>query len=157
MGMTALFCFFLVFAVLAVAPAALPQESFINEIEFAPYIIMPEELLYRVAAGEGTYLIVDIRQADRFSKGHVRGAIRLEWPHEKTDSAESNERSPGLSEPLKTMFSSDTDLYIIDEAGNESFELLRYLLERGCSRVRVVEGGMKNWPYREYMETGGGE
>jgi rhodanese-related sulfurtransferase len=135
------------------AVTALPQESLISEIEFAPFIVMPEELLHRFAAGEGTYLLVDIRSKDQFAAGRIRGAVHFEWPHEGTAAPDSSGRSLHLGEPLDGM-PPDIDVLLIDEAGEKSFELLRFLLRRGYSRVWVVEGGMQNWPYGEYLETG---
>ncbi len=136
------------------AVTALPQESLIREIEFAPFIVMPEELLHRFTAGEGTYLLVDIRPADRFAAGRIRGAVHFEWPHGGSAAPDSSGRSLHLEEPLDGILPPDIDILLIDEAGKNSFELLRFLLQRGYSRVWVVEGGMQNWPYGEYIETG---
>lgn len=135
------------------AVTALPQESLINEIEFAPFIVMPEELLHRFVGEEGIYRLVDIRPWDRFAQAHIRGGVHLEWPHGGAGAPNSSDRHGRLEELLNGMLPPDIDIFIIDEAGEKSFELLRYLLERGYSTVWVVEGGMQNWPYREYLET----
>jgi rhodanese-related sulfurtransferase len=153
--MITIFHFFLVISpVLSiVSVTTLPQDTFTNEIEFAYYIIMPEEPLYRVAAGEGTYLLIDIRSEGRFAMGHIKRAVHLEWPDEGSAAADSSDRSIYQKESLEAMLPLDIDLLLIDEEGERSFEFLRYLLSRGYTRVWVVEGGMQNWPYWEYLET----
>jgi rhodanese-related sulfurtransferase len=154
-NMITIFRFFLVISTVfsTVSVTALPQDTFTNEIEFASYIIMPEELLYRVAAGEGAYLLIDIRPEGRFANGHIKGAVHLEWPNEGSAAANSSDRSLHQKESLEAMLPLDIDALLIDEEGERSFELLRYLLSRGYTRVWVVEGGMQNWPYGEYLET----
>jgi rhodanese-related sulfurtransferase len=126
---------------LFVTTPAAPQDVWINEIEFAPYIIMPEELLYRIIGGKSDYLILDIREQDSYRNGHIKTAVHYDW---------SGEGPKSNLEDIPT----DREVLIVSKDGSESFELLRYLLQRGYSNVLVVEGGMHNWPYREFLEAG---
>ena len=130
-----------VFLLLTAAVPAVTQDVWINEIEFAPYIVMPEELLYMIADGRSDFLIVDIRSRESYERSHIKGADHYEWDEEgKANFGE---------------LPSDREIMIISEDGSKSFDLLRYLLRRGYSDVWVVEGGMLNWPYEEYLVTGG--
>ncbi|HUT65950.1 MAG TPA: rhodanese-like domain-containing protein [Spirochaetota bacterium] len=129
--------FFLLFA----AVPAMPQDVWINEIEFAPYIIMPEELLYKIIGGENDYLIIDIRPAEDYNSGHIKTAVHFLW-----NKNGGRQGSVGLPR--------DREVIIVSRDGEESFDLLRYLLQKGYSDVWVVEGGMQNWLYKEHLEIG---
>ena len=126
----------------AVAADVFPQESFVNEIEFAPYIVMPEEILYRLAE-DRAFILYDIRPSTSYEAGHITEAVHFEWQNGETDVQEARD--------ISGFFPPDIDIFLIDGEGDRSFDLLRYLLIRGHERVRVVEGGMRNWPYREYL------
>ena len=133
-----LVCIFILAAV-AYGPA---QDAWINEVEFAPFIVMPEELLYRIIDGDEGLYIVDIRPREAWEKIHIVRAAHFRWdPSGGTGEAAALPR--------------DREIMIVSEDGEASFDLLKILLRSGYSDVWVVEGGMKNWPYREYLETGG--
>jgi rhodanese-related sulfurtransferase len=121
----------------AAVPAAV-QDVWINEIEFAPYIIMPEELLYKIIGGENDYLVIDIRPAEDYNSGHINTAVHFLWN-------KNGGRQGSVDLPR------DREVIIVSRDGEESFDLLRYLLQRGYSDVWVVEGGMQNWLYKEYL------
>jgi rhodanese-related sulfurtransferase len=127
---------------LCVTARAVPQDVWINELEFAPYIVMPEELLYRIIDGEHDCLVIDIRSKESYRNSHIRGAIHYHWDRSRGFSG-----SDGIPR--------DRDIMIVSRDGTESFDLLQYLLQRGYTNVWVVEGGMQNWPYGEYLEKAG--
>jgi rhodanese-related sulfurtransferase len=132
----------IVFFLLSAAVPALPQDVWINEIEFAPYIIMPEKLLYMIIDGENDYLLIDIRPAEDYNSGHIKKAVHFLW--NKKDVRQGYGDLPR-----------DREVIIVSSDGEKSYDLLRYLLQRGYSDVWVVEGGMQNWPYKEHLEIGG--
>jgi len=135
------YCAIVFFLLFAAAPAV-PQDVWINEIEFAAYIIMPEELLYKIIGGENGCLVIDIRPVEDYNGGHIKTAVHFLWN-------KNGGRQGAVDLPR------DREVIIVSGDGEESFDLLRYLLQRGYSDVWVVEGGMQNWPYKEYLEIGG--
>jgi rhodanese-related sulfurtransferase len=116
-----------------------------DEIEFTAYIIMPETLLYKIMKGEDDYVLVDVRPGEEYRAGHVTGALNLPWddgtfverrdelPHNKTVMLISSEGSTALK-ALKVL---------LQDEYNEQHESFRELFS--------IEGGMDNWPYRDYL------
>jgi rhodanese-related sulfurtransferase len=120
------------------AVAAPPDPVFLNEIQLGEYILMPEELLYRIKSGDPDYVICDVREGELFSRMHITGAVNLPL--------ESGELFAGY-----VLLPRDKDIFLVSEDGKSAFDALRFLLEKGFDRVWVVEGGMENWLYRDYL------
>jgi rhodanese-related sulfurtransferase len=59
------------------------------------------------------------------------------------------EKWEALSEEVD--FPRDKIVVFVSEDGEDSFSALRYLLERGYSELWVVEGGMENWVYKDWL------
>ena len=77
-----LVCIFILAAV-AYGPA---QDAWINEVEFAPFIVMPEELLYRIIDGDEGLYIVDIRPREAWEKVPNRWKWRCKICDQEFDS-----------------------------------------------------------------------
>ncbi len=112
--------------------------DFSYDLEFNDYLIMPETLMYQIVHGDEDFILIDIRESEKFNEGHIIGAKNYPW-----NSGSFQEQSDTLPK--------DIDIYIISEDGREGFEALRYLLEYGFIRVYNIEGGMDNWLYSDML------
>lgn len=111
----------------------------IDEIEFNEYIIMPETLMYRILNNDTDFVIYDIRPFDEFINNHIVESINHTWINQDFQNSMKD-------------YPRNRDIFLIDEDGNVSLKALRYLLEKGFSRVWVIEGGMNNWLYKDLIE-----
>jgi rhodanese-related sulfurtransferase len=128
----------LIAALILIAVPSLAQNELANELEFSPYIIMPETLLYKLKAKDTDFVVYDIRTSERFKESHIKGALNYPWGKWETLDVERDMPKNRI-------------VVLISEDGLDSFSALRYLLERGYSEVLVVEGGMQNWMYRDWI------
>ena len=94
--------------------------------------------LHTVASGDQG-VVIDVRNADEFTSGHVPGARLIPLP----------------TVPLRTSDFDHGDVhYIICESGARSFQASQYLTQQGFD-VRNVEGGMSAWRAQGHpLETG---
>jgi rhodanese-related sulfurtransferase len=109
------------------------------EQELSEYIAMPETLMYKMRAGEKGFVVVDLRAPDRFSGGHLRGAVNYPWKGGYFLSAFGDLPMNG-------------DIFLMSEDGGFGLDALRILLSAGFGRVYNIEGGMRNWPYADLVE-----
>jgi rhodanese-related sulfurtransferase len=107
--------------------------------DFSEYIAMPETLMYKMRAGEAGFVVVDLRGADRFIAGHLRGAINYPWKSGVFLSAYKNLPMNG-------------EVFLMSEDGGFGLEALRVLVDAGFAGAYSVEGGMRNWPYADLIE-----
>ena len=116
-----------------------------DESELAAYIIMPEELLHRIKRGADDYVLVDVRGRDEYLAGHITGALNLPW-------------EGGVFEERYDELPRDVIVILVSSDGTLALRALRVLLidayenyESSFRETFSVEGGMDNWPYREYL------
>jgi len=109
--------------------------------ELSEWIAMPETLVYRMQDRGGGVLIVDLRNRDRFDEARIRGAVNHPW-------ASGEFRSFFASLPR------DRDIFLVSEDGGYGLDALRLMLEAGYTKVYSIEGGMRNWPYGNLLESG---
>jgi rhodanese-related sulfurtransferase len=119
-------------------PIPAQEFEFLNEMELEENILMPEELLYRMKSGSSDFVIYDIRKKDAFLEVHIRGAENYSWV--------GGDFIMGFSD-----FPRDRDIFLVSEDGVTAFDALRFLLGKGFIRVYVMEGGMENWLYRDFL------
>ncbi|UCB45949.1 MAG: rhodanese-like domain-containing protein [Spirochaetota bacterium] len=127
--------------IILIASSSIAQDTFINEIEFSPYIAMPESLLYKLINKDTDFIIYDVRAPESFKRGHISGAVNIPW--EKWDALSIDADIP-----------KDKIVVLVSEDGEESFSALKYLLEKGYSELWVIEGGMQNWMYKDWISRG---
>ena len=129
----------LVFTFLLLPFLCLAQDVDISEeMEFVEHIVMPEEVMERIKGGRSDFIIIDVRDQDEFSAGHITGA----------------ETHPLMSDAFARTAASipkDRDVFIISEDGKSGFKALRFFMEMGYTRVYNVEGGMENWLYSDLI------
>jgi rhodanese-related sulfurtransferase len=117
------------------------QDIFVNEFEFAPYIVMPETLLYKLLDKDTDFVICDVSTPASYKNSHINGAVNYPW--EKWDTL-------GIEADIPK----DKIVVLVSEDGEKSFSALEYLLERGYSELWVIEGGMQNWVYKNWLAKG---
>ncbi len=115
------------------------DSSFEDEILFGENIMMPETLLQRIQAQKKDYILYDLRETTLYTKGHVRGALHCTW-----DTGNFKRKSEG--------FPRDRDIIVISGNGGNGIQAVKFLLDRGFTRVYSIEGGMDNWLYMDYLE-----
>ncbi|GEM_PF-1310983 len=115
------------------------------EIDLDAYLIMPETLLYKIMKGEEDYILVDVRPEEEFRSGHIAGAVNLPW-----EDGIFMEQRGELPRSKEVIFISSDGLYAL--------KALRVLLEDeyegnhdSFREMFSIEGGMGNWPYRDYL------
>jgi rhodanese-related sulfurtransferase len=113
--------------------------DFSNEVEFSEFIVMPEEVMYKIRNGDSDFELYDVRGSNKYAKRHIIGAENYPWA------------DGSLMESFES-FPMDRNIYIISEDGTIGFDALRFLLEKGFSRVYNIEGGMANWLYKDLLK-----
>ena len=78
------------------------------------------------------YLLVDVRTAEEFSEGHIKGAINIDYF--------SATFADGIS---KVGFEIPVLLYC--RSGNRSGKAMKIMKELGFKEVYNLEGGIKGW------------
>ncbi len=116
-----------------------------DEIELTAYIIMPETLLYKIMRDEDDYVLVDVRPEEEFRAAHITGAKSYPW-----DDGTFMERRDELPR--------NKAVILISMDGSKALKALRVLLQdeyeeqhKSFREVFSIEGGMDNWPYRDYL------
>ena len=116
-----------------------------DEIELTAYIIMPEMLLYKIMKGEDDYVLVDVQPEEEYRASHVTDALSLPW-----DDGTFMERRDELPRNKTVM--------LISSDGSTALKALRVLLQdeydeqhEPFREMFSIEGGMDNWPYRDYL------
>jgi rhodanese-related sulfurtransferase len=85
------------------------------------------QLAEKIAAG---FKVVDVREVDEYSDGHIPGAIHV---------------------PLQTVpdnlesFRSDQDVFVVCQVGGRSGKACQYLIDQGVTNVVNVAGGTSGW------------
>ena len=89
--------------------------------------IEASQLAEKIAAG---FKVVDIREVDEYTDGHIPGAIHV---------------------PLQTVpdnlesFRSDQDVFVVCQVGGRSGKACQYLIDQGVTNVVNVAGGTSGW------------
>ena len=116
-----------------------------DESELSAYIVMPEELLYRIKSGSLDYVLVDVRDRSEYLSVHIAGALNLPW-----EDGSFMARFGDLPR--------DKTVILLSSDGTLALKALRVLLAAGYESFEPpfrealsVEGGIDNWPYREYL------
>jgi rhodanese-related sulfurtransferase len=116
-----------------------------DEIELDGFIIMPETLLYKIMRGEDDYVLVDVRPVEEFRAGHIAGARNLPL-------------QDGTFEEKRGELPRNKEIIFVSTDGLDALKALRILQQDeyngdyGSFReLSSIEGGMWNWPYREYL------
>jgi rhodanese-related sulfurtransferase len=107
--------------------------------ELSEYIAMPETLMYKMRAGEKGFVVVDLREPERFAGGHLRGAVNYPW-------------KGGVFLSICKNLPRDREVFLMSEDGGFGLEALRVLVDAGFTGAYSVEGGMRNWPYTDLLE-----
>src|SRR5262245_61178260 len=87
--------------------------------------------LEALMAGDRGLVIVDVREPELFSAGHIRGAINIPY----------DEAKPRI---LKELSPQDRIVFVC-HGGPMGDELGRLLAEKGYPTVYNLKGGMKKW------------
>ena len=89
--------------------------------------IEASQLAEKIAAG---FKVVDVREADEYTDGHIPGAIHV---------------------PLQTVpdnlesFRSEQDVFVVCQVGGRSGKACQYLIDQGITNVVNVAGGTSGW------------
>lgn len=87
------------------------------------------------SASETNKVILDVRQPDEFSEGHVPGAILIPLDQLPNRSQELNQTDP---------------IYVICRSGNRSAQASKILADAGFKDIRNVQGGFISWTNAGY-------
>ncbi len=118
-----------------VVPAGTALEGAAAQPAAATPSISQDALLSRLAAGDDSVLVVDVRSAEEFAQGHVPGAINV--PHDAIDAH------------LETLRSAEgKDIVLYCESGRRAGMAERTLRDKGFSRLLHLEGYMQQWRER---------
>ena len=80
----------------------------------------------------GKYLLVDVRTAEEFSEGHIKGAINIDYLAENF--------SIGIQE-----LELESPVLLYCRSGNRSSKAMKIMKELGFKEVYNLEGGIKGW------------
>ena len=80
----------------------------------------------------GDYLLVDVRTAQEFDQGHIKGAVNIPL-----------DRIPGSMEKLKTSEEKKLLLYCL--SGARSMSAATFLDKQGVSNLHNLVGGISAW------------
>ncbi len=78
-------------------------------------------------------LIIDVREAELFERGHIPGAINIEYNVAKRDGLDNLPEDRG------------TAIVFVCHGGPMGDKLSRKLVERGYTNVHNLTGGMRRW------------
>jgi rhodanese-related sulfurtransferase len=116
-----------------------------DEIDLDTFVIMPETLLYKIMRGEEDFVLVDVRSVEEFRAGHIVGARNLPF-------------KDGTFEERRGELPRSKEIIFVSSDGLDALKALRVLQEdeyRGnydsLRDMSSIEGGMGNWPYKEYL------
>lgn len=78
-------------------------------------------------------LIIDVREAELFKKGHIPGAVNIEYDDAKKNGLDNLPEDKG------------TKIVFVCHGGPMGDRLSRKLVERGYTNVHNLTGGMRRW------------
>jgi rhodanese-related sulfurtransferase len=107
-----------------------------------PASIEPKTVVERLAWGDRSLVLLDVRTLAEYAEGHVPGAINI--PH-----TEIAARIAELSEARKA------DLVVYCRSGNRTEQALGVLREAGFSRLFHLKGDYLGWSEEKRPVTGG--
>ncbi len=108
--------------------------------DVAVEVVRPEELWQRLRAVNGASLprVIDVREPREFQQGHVPGA-------ELVPLQDLLREADGLG---------TTDEYVlVCRSGRRSERAAKLLASRGCSKVKILEGGILAWEAARLLEA----
>jgi rhodanese-related sulfurtransferase len=97
-----------------------------------PPVIEPKTVVERLAWGDRSLVVLDVRTPAEYAEGHIPGAINI--PHTELAS-----RISELSEARKS------DLVVYCRSGSRSAQALGVLRESGFSRLFHLDGDYTRW------------
>ena len=103
--------------------------------------------------GEGkSILLVDIQEAKDFATHHIKGSLETNSYPVKSD--EDRQRlKPALQKNQDTGY--ESVVVVCPRGKGGAKRTYDYLKEHGIpvEKLHILTGGMKNWPYSEWVET----
>jgi len=92
--------------------------------------VSPREAAERLAESKSHALLLDVREAWEFARGHARGAKNIPLSQLHLRAGEVGRNVP---------------VYVICQSGNRSQRATRFLLQQGIEQVYNVNGGTTVW------------
>lgn len=83
-------------------------------------------------------IIIDVRTPDNFIKGHIPGAINLDWTNQER-----------FNEKIKTL-AKDQTVLLYCNSGHRSGLATQYLKEQGFEKLYDLETGIEGWKAEHY-------
>ncbi|OIO09474.1 MAG: hypothetical protein AUJ53_09105 [Flavobacteriaceae bacterium CG1_02_35_72] len=83
-------------------------------------------------------LIIDVRTPNQFIKGHIPGAINLDWTNQER-----------FNEKIKTL-AKDQTVLLYCNSGHRSTLATQYLKEQGFEKLYNLETGIEGWKAENY-------
>jgi rhodanese-related sulfurtransferase len=106
-----------------------------------PALIEPKTLVERLAWGDRSLVLLDVRTPAEYADGHIPGAINI--PH--------SEIASRISELSNAR---DRDLVVYCRSGNRTGQALASLREAGFSRLFHLNGDYLRWSEEKRPVTG---
>lgn len=113
-----------------------------------PFLIQPNQAERFIA--EQSPMIIDLCHPDNYARGHVLGAINLDYQH----LVHGQPPAPGYLPNLQRLqnlvdtlgLSPDTEVIVYDDEGNSKAGRFIWVLESiGHYQYKLLDGGMHNW------------
>lgn len=104
-------------------------------------MMSPEEL--NAVIDDSNYLLLDVRKAEDFEKGHIKNTVSADM-----DAAKNGDEENGKQVMESAVGDSDADIVLICYSGKSYAQAGAKALEANgydMSKVHVLEGGMKAW------------
>jgi len=96
--------------------------------------VKADEFKKLIDAGHG--IILDVRTADEFVKGHIEGAVNIDY-YGKTFKEELNKLDKSKA------------IYVYCHSGGRSGKSMKMMTSMGFTEVYNLIGGFSNWPYKK--------
>ncbi len=93
---------------------------------------LPARDFFERIQSDSQQVVVDVRTPEEYTKGHVRGALNINW------------NDPGFEKKV-SLLDKNKHLYVYCLSGGRSAKAAQALKGMGFSRVFEMEGGMLKW------------
>jgi rhodanese-related sulfurtransferase len=111
------------------------MEEYLDFVDYGGATIFPEQI---PAQDWKNFFIVDARDASQFSKGHIPGAVNIEWRQALARRSE---------------FPKDKPILIYCNTGTLSAQAGFALRVVGYDNLRILQGGMSEWQAKGGFEA----
>jgi len=113
-----------------------------------PLLVTPAWLAERL--GRADVRVVDLSDAEDYARGHIPGAVHLDFAETRAQASEGVFRIPTAEEGRRLMtqlgITSETTVVLYDDEGSLQAAWLFLVLDvLGHSRVSVLDGGAQRW------------